>query len=76
MEEGREGLIEEIVIENLVEDFLEDTLYKEIFLPGNESNEGIKTDVERVEEYVRDFTNYIMGRDNKFFNIDKRLQTS
>ena len=69
-------MIEEIVIENLVEDFLEDTLYKEIFLPGNESNEGIKTDVERVEEYVRDFTNYIMGRDNKFFNIDKRLQTS
>ena len=52
-----------------MEDFLEDTLYKEIFLPGGESSEGIETGVERVEEYVKQFTQYIQG---KYRNLNKK----
>jgi hypothetical protein len=62
VDENRSSEIEEIVIESLVEDFLEDTLYKEIFLPGGDVNEGIETDVERVENYVKQFTQYILGK--------------
>ena len=53
--------IEELVIGRLVEDFLDDGLYKEIFLPGGENVEGIETGMERVEEYVFQFTKYIEG---------------
>lgn len=59
--EQRTGDLEGAVVERLVEDFLEDSLYKEIFLPGGEASEGIETDVERVETYVQRFTAFILG---------------
>lgn len=68
--ERRTGELEEAVIECLVEDFLEDSLYKEIFLPGGDSNEGIETDIERVETYVRQFTGYILGKTRPNHRLD------
>ena len=60
-EEGSKA-IEDSIIVSLVENFLEDSLYKEIFLPSAEPADGIDTSAERVSGYVADFIEYLQSR--------------
>lgn len=70
--EGRKA-IEDMIIVSLVENFLEDSLYKEIFLPSAETSDGIDTSLNRVSQYVAQFIKYLQSNiflfQILFFNI-------